>query len=38
MILKGEVERMWMELDAVLFEILSRHLPGGTEGNNENWQ
>jgi len=36
MILKGEVERMCMELDVVCFEILSRHLLGGTEGNNEN--
>jgi len=37
-ILKGEVERMRMELDMVLFGILSRHLLVGTEGNNENWQ
>jgi hypothetical protein len=38
MILRGETERMWMELDVVFFEILSRHLLGGTWGNNADWQ
>jgi len=29
-------ERMGKELFVALFEVLTQHLPAGTEGNNEN--
>jgi hypothetical protein len=32
------LKRMWKEADIASFEILSQHLPGGTEENNVNPQ
>jgi len=33
-----ELERMCKEAVVAKFEVLSRHLPGGTKGNHENPQ
>jgi hypothetical protein len=38
MIVNNELERMWKETVVAQFKVLSRHLPGGTEGNHEKTQ
>jgi hypothetical protein len=32
----NELERMWKEAVVAFLKVLSRHLPGGTEENDEN--
>jgi hypothetical protein len=32
----NELERMWKEAVVTCFKVLYRHLPGGTEKNDEN--
>jgi hypothetical protein len=34
--MSSELERIWKDAAVAEFEILSRHLPGGTEENHEN--
>jgi hypothetical protein len=38
MIMNIDLERMWKEAVVAWFEVLCRHLPGGTEENHQNFQ